>query len=47
MEVMKYMAEEETGFELLDWEELPIKVRRNRKHMYNYLKSVLDPEEKE
>ena len=42
------MTEEETTtttFELADWENLPIKVRRNRKHMYNYLKSVLDPEE--
>lgn len=26
-----------------DWEDLPLKVRRNRKHMYNYLKSVLFP----
>lgn len=30
---------------LLDWEDLPLKVRRNRKHMYNYLKSVLSPED--
>lgn len=41
------MAEEETTntYSLLEWEKLPLKVRRNRKHMYNYLKSVLDPEE--
>ncbi len=42
------MTEEETTtneFELLEWEQLPLKVRRNRKHMYNYLKSVLDPEQ--
>lgn len=30
---------------LLNWEDLPLKVRRNRKHMYNYLKSVLSPED--
>ena len=43
------MTEEEetttTTFELADWEDLPLKVRRNRKHMYEYLKSVFDPEE--
>ena len=42
------MTGEETTtneFELLEWEQLPLKVRRNRKHMYNYLKSVLDPEQ--
>jgi len=42
------MPEEETTtneFELLEWEQLPLKVRRNRKHMYNYLKSVFDPED--
>ena len=41
------MTEEEetttTTFELADWEDLPLKVRRNRKHMYEYLKSVLSP----
>ena len=37
------MADEETPT-MLDWEELPLKVRRNRKHMYNYLKSVLVPD---
>ncbi len=36
------MADDETPT-LLDWEDLPLKVRRNRKHMYNYLKSVLSP----
>ena len=41
------MTEEETTFELADWEDLPIKVRRNRKHMYNYLKSVLSPSTEE
>lgn len=42
------MTDEETTtetFELLPWEQLPLKVRRNRKHMYNYLKSVFDPED--
>ena len=40
------MTEEETTTPtMLDWEELPLKVRRNRKHMYNYIKSVLDPDE--
>lgn len=38
------MAEDETPT-MLDWEDLPLKVRRNRKHMYNYLKSVLFPED--
>ena len=36
------MAEDETP-SMADWEDLPLKVRRNRKHMYNYLKSVLFP----
>ena len=36
------MTEEETPT-LADWEDLPLKVRRNRKHMYEYLKSVLSP----
>ena len=38
------MADNETPT-LLDWEDLPLKVRRNRKHMYNYIKSVLFPED--
>jgi len=29
---------------LLDWEDLPLKVKRNRKHMYEYIKSVLFPD---
>ena len=37
------MAEDETPT-MDDWEDLPLKVRRNRKHMYNYLKSVLFPD---
>ena len=37
------MAEDETPT-MDDWEDLPLKVRRNRKHMYNYIKSVLFPE---
>lgn len=36
------MADDETPT-MLDWEDLPLKVRRNRKHMYEYLKSVLSP----
>ena len=36
------MADEETPT-MMDWEDLPLKVRRNRKHMYNYIKSVLFP----
>ena len=36
------MADNETPV-LEDWEDLPLKVRRNRKHMYEYLKSVLSP----
>ena len=39
------MADEETTPTMLKWEELPLKVKRNRKHMYEYLKSVFDPEE--
>ena len=39
------MADNETPV-LEDWEDLPLKVRRNRKHMYEYIKSVLFPEEK-
>ena len=40
------MTEEETNtYTMLKWEQLPLKVRRNRKHMYEYLKSVFDPEE--
>ena len=40
------MAKEETSntYTMLSWEQLPLKVRRNRKHMYEYLKSVFDPE---
>ena len=39
------MTEEETNtYTMLPWEQLPLKARRNRKHMYNYLKSVFDPE---
>lgn len=40
------MTEEETSntYTMLPWEQLPLKARRNRKHMYNYLKSVFDPE---
>ena len=37
------MADNETPV-LEDWEDLPLKVRRNRKHMYNYIKSVLYPD---
>ena len=37
------MTEEEETQTLADWEDLPLKVRRNRKHMYEYLKSVLSP----
>ena len=40
------MAEDETPT-MMDWEDLPLKVRRNRKHMYNYLKSVLFPEDED
>ena len=40
------MADNETPV-LEDWEDLPLKVRRNRKHMYNYIKSVLFPEDEE
>ena len=29
---------------LEDWEDLPLKVRRNHKHMYEYIKSVLYPD---
>ena len=38
------MAEDETP-SMADWEDLPLKVRRNRKHMYNYIKSVLFPDD--
>jgi hypothetical protein len=38
------IADNETPV-LEDWEDLPLKVRRNRKHMYNYIKSVLFPED--
>lgn len=38
------MAEDETPT-MAEWEDLPLKVRRNRKHMYNYIKSVLFPED--
>lgn len=43
------MSTEETNntYNLLAWEELPLKVRRNRKHMYEYLKSVFDSTEEE
>lgn len=36
------MTEEQS--EMLEWEDLPLKVRKNRKHMYNYLKSIIQPE---
>lgn len=36
------MTEEQE--EMLEWEDLPLKVRKNRKHMYNYLKSIIQPE---
>lgn len=40
------MPEETTNtITLAKWEDLPLKVRRNRKHMYNYIKSAIDPEE--
>lgn len=36
------MTEEQN--EMLEWEDLPLKVRKNRKHMYNYLKNIIQPE---
>ena len=38
------MSDEPT-FDFLEWQELPLKVRRNRKHMYNYIVSVLNGDE--
>ena len=37
------MADNETPT-MMDWEDLPLKVRRNRKHMYIYIKSVIYPD---
>ena len=40
------MADNETPV-LVAWEGLPLKVRIDRKHMYEYIKSVLYPDNEE